>query len=133
MNDAIRIGASAVPTPRSRSLGRRGWLVGLLIPVLLAGWAGVVPARAQGDPDAAAGVVEQRCATCHEVAGFPEPTRRHGLDAPSFQAIVDNSSWYTRTRLLVILRDAHFPMNSFVLSTTEVNNVIAYIESLRGL
>lgn len=88
------------------------------------------PALAQGNPDLAEPVVAGHCATCHEVPGFPEPTRRYGLDAPSFQSIAADSSWYTRQRLLWILRQTHYPMDTFVLSTTDVDNVIAYIQRL---
>jgi mono/diheme cytochrome c family protein len=90
------------------------------------------PAFAQGNPDAADGVLGGHCATCHEVPGYPEPTRRYGLDAPTFQTIAANGSWYTRPRLLWILRDTHYPMDTFILSTTDVDNVIAYILRLGG-
>lgn len=111
------------------SKSTRAWSAVLLV----CGLSATGPALAQGNPESAAGVLEQRCATCHQVVGYAEPTRRLGFDAPPFQSIVDDSAWYTRPRLLVILRQPHYPMSTFLLSTTDVNNVIAYIESLRGL
>ena len=113
----------------SREAGRpRGWLGALAGCLLLCGFAGA--AVAQGNPDAAQGVIAGDCATCHQVPGFPAPTRRYGLDAPTFQSIADRGSWYTRPRLLWILRDTHYPMDTFILSTTDVDNVIAYIHRL---
>ena len=107
-----------------RSLRRRaGAMAGAAAALLLA----ASPAEAQGNPDAADAVLAAHCATCHQVPGYPEPTRRYGLDAPAFQSIAANSSWYTRPRLLWILRQTHYPMDTFVLSTTDVDNVIAYI------
>ena len=73
-----------------------------------------------------------RCATCHQVPGHAEPTRRLGLDAPTFGEIAEDPAFYSRPRLQMMLVKPHYPMTTFILTTTEVNDLIAYIERLRA-
>lgn len=70
----------------------------------------------------------QVCAECHNVeAGgsfSPNP------DAPSFQQVADTPGMSPRA-LTVWLRTSHPTMPNFILSTDEIDNVVAYITSLR--
>lgn len=86
---------------------------------------------AAGDPNAARGIVADHCVACHEVPGY---TPRHGkasVNAPPFQSIADRPSVYTAERLHRFLGRPHFPMTKFNLSPSDVDNLVAFIESLR--
>lgn len=93
--------------------------------------AAMRPALAAGDPDAARGIVAEHCAACHEIPGYRP---RHGLastNAPSFRSIATQPETYTHARLSAFLRQPHYPMTKFVLSAADVDNLIAFIETLR--
>lgn len=90
-----------------------------------------VPALAAGDPDAIKGLLADRCAECHAIPGYSAGTPATGLPAPSFQAIADDPAVYTEERLRAFLRKPHWPMTSFMLSPTDVDNILAYLEMLR--
>lgn len=88
------------------------------------------PAHARGDAHAAKGIVAEHCAGCHAVPGI----RKSGLptlEAPSFQAIADDRVAYPRERLRAFLQKPHFPMRSLILSPSDIENLLAYIEGLR--
>lgn len=88
--------------------------------------------KAQGNPQAAGPVLERHCATCHVVPDFPAPQRRLGFDAPDFTVIAADPATYTRARLTMILRAPHYPMTTFVLSTVDIDNVVAFILEMQG-
>lgn len=86
---------------------------------------------AAGDPDAARGIVAEYCTACHEVPGYAARHGRAEVSAPPFQAIADEPSVYTDERLRRFLRQPHFPMTKFVLSPSDIDNLVAFIERLR--
>jgi mono/diheme cytochrome c family protein len=90
------------------------------------------PVRAQGDPDAARGIIAEHCTTCHEVPGFPMHGNSAALVGPPFQSIADQPTVYTRDKITEFLRQPHYPMTKFVLSSSDIDNLVAFIESLRG-
>ena len=95
-------------------------------------FAGIAnPVRAAGDPNQAKGIVVEHCAGCHAVPGYS----KEGLisvDAPPFQGIADNPHIYTIERLRGFLVKPHWPMTRFRFSPTDIDNIIAFIASLRS-
>jgi mono/diheme cytochrome c family protein len=68
------------------------------------------------------------CAECHEVEGVdafsPNP------DAPSFKAVA-NTPGMTARALSVWLHTSHPTMPDFIIKPDDIDNVVAYILSLR--
>lgn len=93
-----------------------------------------LPAVAQAQVpagDAAAGYMFAReaCAQCHVVTdNQPQP---YALAVPSFFDIANDSA-ATVSSLNAFLRTPHDRMPDFILKQGDVDNVIAYILSLRG-
>ena len=105
---------------------RRCILAGLLL-----GAAAQAPAHAAGDPNAARGIVAEYCVACHVVPGYAPRYGRAPVDAPPFQTIADQPAVYTSERLHKFLQQPHFPMTKFTFSPSDIDNLIAFIESLR--
>ena len=55
-----------------------------------------------------------------------------GAKNGALQAIADDRKTYTRERLAAFLRQPHFPMRKFVLSESDIRNIIGFIEGLGG-
>ena len=93
----------------------------------------VAPASAQaaGDPAAAQPIVAEHCVNCHEIPGYEAPHGRAPVDAPPFQTIADQPQVYTVERLRSFLAKPHFPMTKFILSSSDIDNLTAFIELLR--
>ena len=87
----------------------------------------IAHAQASGDPAAGLSLARQWCTSCHLV----EPAGRGGQSGPTFLEIA-NSPDRTRPTLQAWLTDPHPPMPNLNLSNKEINDVIAYLESLRG-
>jgi mono/diheme cytochrome c family protein len=105
-----------------------------LIPPFLAlagACAAALPVQAAGVPEAAQGLVAEHCSECHAVPGYSAqglPT----VEAPSFQAIADNPDTYSEPRLRTFLIKPHWPMEQFHLSPSDIDNIVAYLKSLRS-
>jgi mono/diheme cytochrome c family protein len=87
--------------------------------------------KAAGVPEAAKGLVAEHCSECHAVPGYSA----HGLptvEAPSFQVIADTPDTYTEQRLRAFLIKPHWPMEQFHLSPSDIDNIVAYVNSLRS-
>ena len=98
----------------------------LNLPVLtsvVALWSGVALA---GEPANGQKVAERWCVSCHTVSS--DSTARD--IAPPFSVIARDSA-YDRDRLLQVLSDPHPPMPRVHLSREELDDIIAYIGSLR--
>jgi len=71
-------------------------------------------------------IAEDWCAACHTVSA-----RSPGRDtAPPFSAIARNRA-FDRDKLIQVLADPHPPMPKIHLSRQQLDDVIAYIHSLR--
>lgn len=71
-------------------------------------------------------IVEAWCISCHTVPGGAA-----GRDtAPPFELIARNKT-FDRDRLIQILADPHPPMPKIHLSRKQLDDVIAYLHSLR--
>lgn len=100
----------------------------LVVPMLLAGAA--LPALAQepGDPASGLRLATTWCANCHQIAaGAAGPA---GDAAPTFHAIARMPST-TSMSLRVFLQTPHPNMPDFHLSREELDDVVAYLISLR--
>lgn len=105
--------------------------------VILAGLAAVTVvlgpcgmAQAAGTQTARS-IVAEHCIECHRVPGFAEEARNPAVEAPDFQVIADDRKTYTTQRLVAFLRKPHFPMREFVLSESDIQNLVTFIEGLR--
>lgn len=95
--------------------------------VLIAG----PPASAAGDAQAAKGVIADRCTSCHEVPGYEARWDRAEVNAPSFEAIAKDPGTYPPERLRAFLQRPHWPMTQFILSPSDIDNILAFIAGLR--
>ncbi|MBW6401877.1 cytochrome c [Roseomonas sp. HJA6] len=97
--------------------------------ILLAGTA--LPALAQtepGDPAAGRRLAETWCANCHRIA--PQGPGPVSDAAPAFAAVAAMPST-TRMALAAFLQTPHPRMPNYQLSREEMDDVIAYLLSLR--
>ena len=85
------------------------------------------PALAQGDPEAGRDIVRRWCTACHVVE--PEGT---GADAgPPLPALLAGKK-RSADEIRGWLADPHPPMPNFNLSRQEIDDILAYLESLTG-
>jgi mono/diheme cytochrome c family protein len=94
--------------------------------------AAAAPVQAAGVAEAARGIVVEHCAACHLVPDFNPGARAPMAGAPAFQDIADDPATYAPERITRFLRQPHFPMKRIVLSPSDIENLLAYFESLRG-
>ncbi|SMF55875.1 Cytochrome c553 [Tistlia consotensis] len=87
---------------------------------------------AAGDAAAARPIVAEHCATCHQVPGLEARFAKARVTAPAFQAIADDPAKYPEAQLRAFLQKPHFPMGSLILSPSDIDNIVAFIASLRG-
>ncbi|MGG5817177.1 c-type cytochrome [Falsiroseomonas sp. HW251] len=86
-----------------------------------------VAAAAQGDPATGRRLAEAQCASCHAVAGGgPSPN----MAAPPFAAVARMPST-TALSLQAFLRTPHGQMPDVVLTPAQLDDVTAWILSLR--
>jgi mono/diheme cytochrome c family protein len=90
-----------------------------------------VPALAAGDPDAVRGLLVERCADCHAVPGYRTSTPATGLPAPAFKVMANEPEVYPEERLRAFLQRPHWPMSGFILSPSDIDNILAYLTTLR--
>jgi mono/diheme cytochrome c family protein len=110
LNVALRRGAA------------RALILGIGVLLVTAGdlWA--------ADADAGRRLARQWCVECHVV----EPTQESASDAaPPFESIALDPS-KTPEGLRTWLADPHPPMPNLQLSTGEIEDILAYIQSLAG-
>lgn len=86
---------------------------------------------AAGDADAAAGLIAEKCTSCHQVPDYSARFERADLGAPPFEEIARNPDVYTPARLRAFLQKPHWPMTQFILSPSDIDNVLAFIERMR--
>jgi mono/diheme cytochrome c family protein len=88
-------------------------------------------ARAQevGDPQAGHEYAKKVCAECHAVERGEKESPY--LDLPSFQTVAD-SAGITERALAVWLTNPHPNMPDFILPRADMDNVIAYIMTLKS-
>jgi mono/diheme cytochrome c family protein len=100
----------------------RRWLQGAVAAMALDAAA----AAAEGDPARGLALARSWCASCHQVeAGGPATDT-----APSFRAVANDPA-KTEGGLRAWLADPHSPMPNLNLSRQEIDDIIAYLASLR--
>ncbi len=88
-------------------------------------------AHAAGDPNGAKSIVAGFCVNCHEVPGYKARHGRATVNAPPFQTMADNPKAYPRDRIYGALRKPHYYMRGMTMSEQNIQDIIAFIESLR--
>jgi len=84
-----------------------------------------------GDPNAAKAIIVEHCVKCHVVPGYRPDGGTASVAAPSFAEFAELRETYTQDRLRSFLRAPHWPMTQFILSNSDIDNLISFIESLR--
>jgi len=90
-----------------------------------------VPAIAQqlpGDPAAGRGIAQRACAQCHVIGQSERQAAVNGV--PTFVGLARDRSM-TAARLQGFIQAPHPPMPDLALARQEINDVTAYILSLR--
>lgn len=77
-------------------------------------------------------IVVQHCVKCHEVPGYSAEAAPASINAPAFATLAGKPEVYTEERLRAFLRAPHWPMSQFILSESDIDNLLAYFASLRG-
>lgn len=82
-----------------------------------------------GDPIRGRTLALRECQQCHEV----EPGERQGKlpDPPAFQILADDPAM-TALALRVFVRTPHANMPNLILRDAEVDDIVAYIHSLKS-
>lgn len=96
--------------------------------VALALSSGAVVAQEIGDKDKGLAYARKNCTECHEV----EKEKRVSpfSDVPSFQDAADSEGMSHRA-LAVWLKSSHPNMPNFIIPADDIDDIIAYIMSLR--
>ena len=104
------------------------WIhLGLLFAALT--FSGGAMAQSNGDPAAGKQLALELCSGCHVVA---DDQVRPAIDVVPAFAVIANKRETTDFRIRVFLQDTPHPvMPNFVFADDEVENLIAYILSLR--
>jgi mono/diheme cytochrome c family protein len=114
------------------------WVTAAAVALLASGLAGAAAAQEAGDPAAGRRLAQTWCANCHVVApggaagaapGSPSPARANDA-APTFPGIARLPST-TSMSLRAFLQTPHAAMPNYQLSHDELDDVVAYLLSLR--
>ncbi len=97
--------------------------------MLIAGLPRLSAAAQIGDPVPGEAVARTWCANCHDVNRAPRPPATDAV--PSFAAIAAMPS-STSMSLRVFLQSPHAAMPDYHLERHELDDLVAYILSLRG-
>ena len=90
------------------------------------------PAWAAGDTTVTAAgqrLAQQWCAECHVVTGLEAPPAID--DVPTFRTVANDPS-VTELSLRAFLKTPHPPMPNFILAREQMDEIVAYILSLKG-
>ena len=74
-------------------------------------------------------IAERACAGCHVMDGGQGGIIQ-GTNVPSFTAIASRPDW-TRERLQAFIMTPHRPMPGIPMGLPEINDLVAYIRSLK--
>ena len=97
--------------------------------VALVGLTSHTVAQEPGNPKKGAVLAQSVCAQCHGVKAGQ--LRSSDPMAPSFSSVA-KAPGMTDTALRVWLQSSHPSMPNFVLTNKEINNIVAYILSLKS-
>ena len=74
-------------------------------------------------------LAQQWCAECHVVTGLEAPPAID--DVPTFRTVANDPS-VTELSLRAFLKTPHPPMPNFILTREQMDEIVAYILSLKG-
>jgi cytochrome c len=94
--------------------------------VLLSGLGAAATPSSAADVELGGQLARQWCASCHVLPNNPGQTALQG--PPSFRAMARGK---TADQLKVFLMNPHGAMPPLTLSRVEIDNLVAYIETLR--
>jgi mono/diheme cytochrome c family protein len=103
-----------------------GWVPAVL--ALMAVGANFASAQEVGQPEAGRALAQRICADCHAVLRGQARSPRAG--APTFEAIA-RVPRMTAAALTVALRTSHRTMPNIMLEQHELDDVVAYVLSLK--
>jgi mono/diheme cytochrome c family protein len=95
--------------------------------VILSASMAAVSSSIAADMAKGAQIAQQWCANCHVIGGTSAGTVQQG--PPSFRALAQGG--LTGDQLRAFLSHPHAPMPDLSLTRTEIDDVIAYIHTLR--
>ena len=91
--------------------------------------AGIVCAADMGDPNRGLVYAKKACSECHAVEkGEVSPD----IKAPNFSAIADSPGMTERALVVWLQSSHHATMPNFIIAPDDLDNVVAYIMSLRA-
>ena len=100
----------------------------LLTALALVAGSAVGSAQDVGDARKGLGFAQKFCSECHAILAREKPSPVPS--APPFQAVADTPGM-TATALIVWFRTSHPTMPNLIIRDEDMDNVIAYILSLR--
>lgn len=106
-----------------------GHRIGERVSIMLLLLAASMPVARAQDPDAGQRLAQTWCANCHVIG--PEQGQGASTGAPSFRDIAAQKTT-TQMGLRAFLQTPHHRMPDLHLSHDEIDNLSAYILSLRG-
>lgn len=113
------------------AIGKGRFMIKIIISLVMVGMFGAfvqLEAVELSDPHKGREFAQRVCAECHAV--LPEDKTSPTADAPTFKAIA-NTRGMSRTAIIVWFQSPHQKMPHLVLEADDLDNVIAYIHSLR--
>ncbi|MEZ5922336.1 MAG: cytochrome c [Parvularculaceae bacterium] len=88
------------------------------------------PEKAAGDAARGRSIAQNVCAECHAVT--PDETSSPNDKAPTFVSLA-NRPGMSRMALAVLLRTPHRNMPNLIVPADDVENLAAYLETLRDI
>lgn len=85
---------------------------------------------AAADPNSVKGLVADNCSRCHLVPPYSK-SGLESLNAPPFKEMANRPDLYTAGRLRSFLQKPHYPMAPILLSAKDIDNLVAFIQSMR--
>jgi cytochrome c553 len=82
------------------------------------------------DPNSVKGLVADNCSRCHFVPPYSKSGLK-SLNAPPFKEMANRPDLYTTKRLSNFLQKPHYPMEPIILSARDIDNLVAFIQSMR--
>lgn len=112
-----------------------GWFLAALLAASCAPQAGAPPietasSAAAGDPARGKAYAQTACASCHAIEAGAAVSPNSA--APSFQTLAD-APGMSRMALGVLLRTPHENMPNLIVDAERIDDLAAYLESLRGV
>ena len=83
-----------------------------------------------GDARAARPLIAEQCIKCHLVPGFARDRLQPAVKAPPFRVMANDPRKYPEEALRAFLRKPHYPMQGYILSRRDIDNIMAFLHTL---